>query len=171
MLKDALRVINEMQEHRVIDKYAIGGAIGALFYLEPILTKDIDIFVVLPVAPNTNILSLSSIYEYLLQRGYKEEGEYIMIADWPVQFLPATTELELEGLNNAVQAETEGVNVWVMPAEHLAAICLRTGRLKDYARLAAFIEQEVLDMKKFQDIVIRFKLTVAWKRFENEFTK
>ena len=58
-----------------------------------------------------------------------------------------TTKLELEGLANAVQAETEGVTAWVMPAEHLAAICLQTGRPKDYARLAAFIEQQALNME------------------------
>lgn len=166
MVKDAIRVINQMREDEVIDKYAIGGAIGALFYLEPALTRDIDVFVVLPRVPGSNVPRLSSIHKYLLDRGYAAEGEYIIIAGWPVQFLPATTKLELEGLENAFQAETEGVKAWVMPAEHLAAICLQTGRAKDYARLAAFIEQQALSMEKFHDIVTRHGLAEAWKRFE-----
>jgi len=140
VLKDTLKVVNEMRHAGVISKYAIGGAIGALFYLEPSLTLDVDIFVVLPTVPGAQILSLSKIYEHLLPFGYRTKDEYIVIGEWPVQFLPATTELELEGLNEAVQTDADGVPAWVMTAEHLVAICLKTGRAKDYARIAQFIE-------------------------------
>jgi len=61
VLKDTLKVVNEMRHAGVISKYAIGGAIGALFYLEPSLTRDVDIFVVLPTVPGAQILSLSKI--------------------------------------------------------------------------------------------------------------
>jgi hypothetical protein len=33
-----------MQSDGVIERYAIGGAVGATFYLEPIATLDVDIF-------------------------------------------------------------------------------------------------------------------------------
>lgn len=47
-MKESLELINRMLADGVIDRYAIGGAVGATFYLEPAATLDIDIFVVLP---------------------------------------------------------------------------------------------------------------------------
>jgi len=44
-MKATLEVINRMQVEGVIGEYAIGGAVGATFYLEPFATLDIDIFV------------------------------------------------------------------------------------------------------------------------------
>ena len=44
-MKATLEVINQMQVDGVIDNYAIGGAVGATFYLEPVSTLGIDIFV------------------------------------------------------------------------------------------------------------------------------
>jgi len=45
IVKATLQVINEMQAAGVIGRYAIGGAVGATFYLEPAATLDIVIFV------------------------------------------------------------------------------------------------------------------------------
>ena len=64
-----------MQIDGVIDKYAIGGAVGATFYLEPAATADVDIFVMLPMAPGSSLLSLGPIYEYLTARGCAVEEE------------------------------------------------------------------------------------------------
>jgi hypothetical protein len=44
-LKRTLAVINEMQADGVIGRYALGGAVGATFYLEPVRTVDVDVFV------------------------------------------------------------------------------------------------------------------------------
>ena len=44
-MKATLEVINQMQVDGVIDNYAIGGAVGATFYLEPVSTLGIDVFV------------------------------------------------------------------------------------------------------------------------------
>ena len=44
-IKNVLAEINRMQRGGVISRNAIGGAVGARFYLEPAATLDIDIFV------------------------------------------------------------------------------------------------------------------------------
>jgi len=72
----------------VIRRYAIGGAVGAIFYMEPVLTYDLDIFVELPTAGG-GLLSLSQVYDYLRAQGYAEERECFNIEGVPVQFLPA----------------------------------------------------------------------------------
>jgi len=168
-MRATLESINRMQADGIIGKYAIGGAVGATFYLEPAATLDVDIFVTLPTAPGGLLLSLSPIYEYLKARGGTVEDEHIVIGGWPVQFLPASNELEREALAEAVPANVEDVETWVMTAEHLAAIALRTGRPKDHNRILQFIEQGAVDRKKLQLVIDRHQLTGQWKTFERRF--
>ncbi len=168
-MKATIESINRMQADGVIGKYAIGGAVGATFYLEPAATLDVDIFVILPMTPGGLLLSLSPIYDYLKARGGTVEDEHILIGGWPVQFLPASDELELEALAEAVPTTIEDVGTWVMTAEHLAAIALRTGRPKDHNRILQFIEQGAVDRKKLQIIIGRHNLTGKWQQFERRF--
>jgi hypothetical protein len=158
-----------MQADGVIGKYAIGGAVGATFYLEPAATIDLDVFVTLPRAISSALISLSPIYDYLKARGGVEEAEYILIGDWPVQFLSPSEGLEAEAVGEAVVAEVEGVKVRVMSAEHLAAIALRTGRPKDQIRLIQFVQQGALDSHKWNQILLRHGLAQRWQEFEHKF--
>ena len=50
-MKRTIEVLNELEKEGVISRYAIGGAMGAIFYTEPFLTFDLDVFVVLPSTP------------------------------------------------------------------------------------------------------------------------
>jgi hypothetical protein len=159
-------MVEQMRLDKVIGAYAIGGAVAATFYIEPISTVYVDIFVVLPTIPGTQILSLSGIYDYLLARGCPMQDEYIIVGHWPIQFLAATTELELEALSNAVDAEADGVKTRVMSAEHLVAICLQTGRFKDYDRIERFLEHDAVDIPKLEDILKRHRLLDKWKAFQ-----
>jgi hypothetical protein len=168
-VKQTIEAINQMQADGVIGKYAIGGAVGATFYLQPMATVDLDVFVAFPAAGAGLLVSLSPIYEYLRARGATEQDEYIVVGDWPVQFLPASDELDLEALAEARPADVEGLQTWVMTAEHLTAIALRTGRPKDRNRVLQFIEQGAIDVEKLQRIVERHHLTDKWKRFQRMF--
>jgi len=67
-------VLNQMEADGVIGRYAIGGAVGSIFWLEPITTKDLDVFVMLPVASGGTLPTLGPIYEYLLARGFAPQG-------------------------------------------------------------------------------------------------
>ncbi|MGD0010104.1 MAG: hypothetical protein ABSE93_16345 [Terriglobia bacterium] len=58
-MKATLEVINRMQAERIIGKYAIGGAVGATFYLEPSATLDIDVFVSLENPQGSPLLTLT----------------------------------------------------------------------------------------------------------------
>jgi hypothetical protein len=170
-MKRTVEMINQMQADGVIGKYAIGGAVGATFYLEPSATLDVDVFVTLPDTPGSSLLSLTPIYEYLTARGCRVEGEYIVIGDWPVQFLPPSDGLEREAIAEAVQTEVEGVTTWAMRAEHLVAIALRTGRAKDYARILQFLEQNAVDRHKLSHVLTQYSLVDKWERFERKYLK
>jgi len=164
-----IRLINQMQTDGVVERYAIGGAVGATFYLEPVATLDVDIFVAFRQQPGEIITSPSPIFDYLTARGGIIEGEYIVIAGWPVQFLPPTSPLVEEALAKAVTVEVEGTPAQVFTAEHLAAIALQTGRAKDHARLLQFIEAAVLDTRRFQALLQRHGLVERWQAFERKF--
>lgn len=158
-----------MQADGVIERYAIGGAVGATFYLEPVATLDVDIFVAFRPEPGSLLVSLEPIFDYLKARGDAMEGEHILIGGWPVQFLPPTGPLVEEALSQAVETDVEGIPARVFTAEHLAAIALQTGRAKDKARLLQFIEAGALDAARFQSILARFGLVAAWQKFERQF--
>jgi len=85
-MKSTLEVINQMQREGVIGKYAIGGAVGATLYLEPVATLDIGVFVALKMPPGAALLTLSPIYDYLTSRGHKIDKEHLMIEGWPGRF-------------------------------------------------------------------------------------
>jgi len=157
-----------MQADGVIGRYAIGGAVGATFYLEPAATVDLDIFVTLPISSGV-LLSLAPIYEYLKSRGAKIEDEYIVIGGWPVQFLPPSNELEQEAVAGAVSTTVESVPTWVMSAEHLVAIALRTGRPKDHNRILQFIEQDAVNREELESILERNGLAAKWKQFQRKY--
>ena len=165
VIKAALDVVNQMQSAGVIDRYAIGGAVGATFYLEPAATVDLDIFAELP-ATQGRLISLQPIYEYLSRRGYTASGEYMVIAEWPVQFLVPASPLEVEAIAEAIRTELAETPTWVMTAEHLVAIALQTGRLKDHNRILQFLELKKIDTDKLMQILDRHKLVLKWKQFE-----
>jgi hypothetical protein len=168
-IRDTIAVVNEMQAEGVIERYAIGGAVGATFYLEPVATFDVDIFITFRPEAGSLIADPQPIFDYLKARGGKMEGEYIVIAGWPVQFLPAANPLVEEALTQAVEKDVAGMTARVFSAEHLAAIALQTGRAKDKARLLQFLETGALDPAQFQNIISRHGLLAAWKRFQNQF--
>lgn len=158
-----------MQADGVIERYAIGGAVGATFYLEPVATLDVDIFITFRPEAGSLLASPQPIFDYLKAHGGRMEGEYIVIAGWPVQFLPAASPLAEEALAQAVEKQIADMSARVFTAEHLAAIALQTGRAKDKARLLQFIETGVLDPAQFQAIITRHGLQAAWQRFEEQF--
>ena len=168
-IQDVLAMLNQLQDNGIVARYAIGGAVGATFYLEPVSTLDVDVFVAFKSDPGSILVSPVSIFDYLKQFGCKMEGEYIVIGEWPVQFLPADAPLLEEALAQAVESDVEGNPARVFTAEHLAAIALQTGRTKDKARLLQFVETGALDSERFHAIIARHDLVDAWKKFERQF--
>ncbi len=60
-----ITLVNQMVADGVIDRYAIGGAVGATFYLEPVATLDVVIFVTFRPEPGRLLVSPQPILDYL----------------------------------------------------------------------------------------------------------
>ena len=104
-MEKTLQVLDALERDGIISRYAIGGAMAATFYAEPILTLDLDIFVVLPETAG-GLLTLTPLYNDLRRRGYPEEGECVLIEGIPVQFLPAYNALLEEALAGRARPST-----------------------------------------------------------------
>jgi hypothetical protein len=168
-MEEALRIINQMQAAGVIGKYAIGGAVGASFYLEPTSSLDIDIFISFDTIGGNRLAPLQHIYEYLTPLGGEARGEHLLLEGWLIQFLPAESALNKEALEAAVETKVRGVKTWVMTAEHLIAIALKLGRSKDDARVERFIEIGKYDQKTLDDILTHYDLTASWKKLADKY--
>ena len=164
-MEKVLQVLNRMQADGVIEKFAIGGGIAAIYYLQPHHTDDIDVFIPPVILGQSGLVSFGPIYSYLEELGYNTEREYIRIEGWLVQFVPASESVQEEAVAQADRVAFAGEYTSIFSAEHLAAELLRSGRLNDHARVVALLESEQMDMEVFHDILRRHGLAEKWKEF------
>ena len=165
-MEKALKVISRMHEEGVLEKYAIGGAIATIYYTEPFATSDVDVFFVPP--EKEGILLLTPFYDFLLKKGYKTDKEYILIGETPIQFIPASTELELEAVKNAVSVRYKKISVKILRPEYLVAISLQVFRLKDREKIVRLLEQTKINRKCLTDILERHGLKKKFEDFTGE---
>jgi hypothetical protein len=154
-LADVLRAANELVSAGLIEDYALGGALAAIFYVEPFATYDADIFFV----SNDKTLSagIPGIYAYLQSKGWRVEREHLLIKDFPVQFLAASGLTE-EAVRNAKRIEYEGVPAKVLRAEYIIAIAASVARNKDLARIDQMLEQAEIERTLLDDLLARHNL-------------
>lgn len=163
-MKRPLEILMELERAGIMSRHAIGGAMGATFYVEPFLTFDLDVFVLLPRTAG-GLLTLTPLYDALRARGYAEEGEHVNIEGVTVQFLPAYNALLEEALREAREVPYEDVRTRVLRAEHLAAICVQTGRPKDRERVRLLREQSALDEDYLAAVLARHGLAGKWREW------
>jgi hypothetical protein len=75
-MERVIQVINRMEADGVIDNYAIGGGIAAVYYLEPYETDDIDVFIPAVAVGQAGLISLEPIYSLPKESGlpFSERG-------------------------------------------------------------------------------------------------
>ena len=158
-MRQALVILNSMVSEGIIKDYAIGGAMGAMYYTEVVTTYDLDIFVVF--ADETRIDVLASVYRYLHGRGYNFDmnmSECINIEGVPVQFLPVADDLIREALDKAIEVGYDGVPTKVLKATYLAAICVKVGRPKDKVRTQMLLSSDGFDNVEYKQILSKYSL-------------
>jgi hypothetical protein len=154
-LAEVLRTVNGLVEARLLEQYALGGALAAIYYVEPFTTYDADIFFI----PRDKSLSagIPKIYDHLRSLGWQVEGEHITLRGFPVQFLAAHGLTE-EAVREARTVKFEGVPARVFRAEHIIAIAASVGRHKDLARIEQMLQQADIDRTLLESILSRHKL-------------
>ena len=146
----ALKTINNLKNAGLIKDYAIGGGYALNYYLEPILTFDLDIFILLDTEKD-----YSALYEYFRSKRYKIENVYIVIGDLPVQFLPSyISPLIEEAIKKAKRIRMRGMYAKILRVEYLITTLLMAFRPKDKMVIPQLLEQA--DMKLLNNIIKRF---------------
>lgn len=167
-MEKTIRILNELEEKGIIKRYAIGGGMAVLFYAEPVLTYDLDVFCFLPEEEGT-LISLAPIYDYLKDKGYETEEEHINIEGIPVQFIAAYNDLIAEALSNVVEMQYKGVTTKVIRVEHLLAIMLQTFRPKDRERIWLLLEEAEINDSDLEAILKRHDLFEKWHKFKERY--
>jgi hypothetical protein len=159
-LADVLRAANELVSAGLIKDYALGGALAAIYYTEPVTTYDADIVFV--ASDETLSAGIPAIYSHLKSKGWRVEREHLLIKDFPVQFLAASG-LSEEAVREAKQVEYEGVPAKVFRPEYIIAIAASVGRHKDLARIEQLMTQAKIDKALLDDILRRYNLKLPKK--------
>jgi hypothetical protein len=154
-LADVMRAANGLAVAGLIEDWALGGALAAIYYVEPFTTYDADIFFI----PADKGLSagIPAIYAHLKAEDWQIEHEHLLVRGFPVQFLAARGLTE-EAVREAEGIEFEGVPAKVFRAEHIVAIAASVGRQKDKARIEQLLQQADLDKTYLENILHRYKL-------------
>ncbi len=166
-MKKTIQVINKLESEGIIKNYAVGGATALLFYTEPTLTFDLDVFVLLPGFKQDPqaLVDLGALYQALASRGYKPEKEHVMIEGIPVQFIPAYNELVTEAVQQAAVKEYEETKVRVLTVEYLLAIMIDTNRPRDRERAKRLLEEVTITQATLDSILQRFSLRENWETY------
>lgn len=154
-LADVFRAANGLVAAGLIEDWALGGALAAIYYVEPFATYDADIFFI----PKDKSLTagIPGIYSHLQAHGWEVDREHLLIHGFPVQFLAADSLTE-EAVRAAERIDYEGVPARVFRAEHIIAIAASVGRAKDKARIEQLLQQTSLDKTYLADVLQRHKL-------------
>lgn len=154
-LAEVVRAANDLVAVDLIENWALGGALAAIYYIEPFTTYDADIFFI----PKDKGLSagLPGIYGHLKSKGWQVEREHLLVRGFPVQFLAAGGLTE-EAVREAESFDYEGVSARVFRVEHIIAIAASVGRMKDKARIQQLLQQADYDKTYLAEVLSRHKL-------------
>ncbi|KAF0125759.1 MAG: hypothetical protein FD189_1941 [Elusimicrobia bacterium] len=164
-MKKTLAAVNQMLELGIITDYAIGGGMAAMFYMEPVLTYDLDIFCVLP-GEEKGLNILAPIYEWADQAGYKTFREHLLIEGLPVQFIPVYNDLVREAVEKAVGKKIGPLKARVVAPEYLVAIMLQTARKKDAVNALKMLEEAKIDRRALSKILKKYGLAAKFSALE-----
>ena len=158
-LKEVFALLNRMVEEKVVDNYAVVGAMAVLFYAEPTRTYDLDVAVFLP--SSSALFSLTPLDTWLGRLGFTAAAEHVSIYGVPVQFLPGDTGLWGETVRGARLFDYEGETVRVASPEHLIALARLSPTPKRRERMAMLLESTSVDEQKLAEILERHGLATS----------
>lgn len=156
-------IFDQLRSEGVIGSWAIAGGSAALFYVEPFVTFDVDLFVA--IEQRGPLLDLDHFHIRLRELGHEVKGEHIDIGGIAVQIIVPPPGVEMSALTNAVTHHSGGREVRVVSAEYLMAICLKVGRVKDKLRLEMFLDEKAYDEKELERILLEHDLLEKWQNY------
>jgi DNA-binding Lrp family transcriptional regulator len=150
MEEKVIKRLNRLKETGVIKDYAIGGAHAVAYYLEPVKTLDLDIFVFAESDQDFYIFRT-----YIKKAGFRVRGTHVIIDDTPVHFLPGSLHPFInEAVRRAKRIRVRSIPTKVLTAEYLIVSLLMAFRLKDKMVIPDLLD--LADMERLRTIIERF---------------
>jgi hypothetical protein len=150
MEEKVIRRLNRLKKTGVLRDYAIGGAHAVAYYLEPVKTLDLDIFLFVESDEDFYIFRT-----YFKKAGFKIRGTHVVIDDIPVHFLPGSLHPFInEAVKKAKRIRVRNIPTKVLTVEYLIVSLLMAFRLKDKMVIPDLLE--MANMTKLNEIIERF---------------
>jgi hypothetical protein len=152
MEEKVIKRLNRLKKTGVIKDYAIGGAHAVAYYLEPVKTLDLDIFVFAESDQDFYIFRA-----YIKKAGFRVRGTHVIIDDMPVHFLPGSLHPFInEAVRKGKRIRVKNIPTKILTAEYLVVSLLMAFRLKDkmvIPDLLGLVDMEILRtiIKRFSD--------------------
>ena len=170
-LGPVIDVLADLRAKGIFSDFAIGGAVAGILHNEPFNTIDLDIFFFFTERQTGLILSLEKIYDYIRERGFNFDKDFININGWPVQFIESSdNKLWTEAVETAPMKTIDSRQIKVIDPEHLAAMWILAGRKKDFYKIDQFDEAGLMKPAKLRDILERFDLLQKWRTKQADFS-
>lgn len=169
-MEKTLVAIKQMLELGIIADYAIGGGMAAMFYMEPVLTYNLDIFCVLG-GEEKGLNILAPIYKWADKAGYKTFKEHLLIEGLPVQFIPVYNDLVREAVGKAVEKKIGPIKARVVAPEYLVAIMVQTSRKKDAVNAVKMLDETKIDRPALSKILKKHGLLLKFNSLKDPYEK
>lgn len=160
-MKETLKVLNDMVAKGAIERYAVGGPVGAMFYMQVYCNADLDILILPKMIKNVPHLGL--MYDYFQKKVYQNRHGWMIINGVPVDFIPVWDDLSKEAVENSIEKIYAGVPAKVLRPEYIVAIGLKTRGIE----FSMFLDRAPLkpvETKLLQDIFKRHDLFPVWEK-------
>lgn len=154
-LGDVFGVLQQLEDEGTLERWAVVGAIAALFYAEATPTFALDVAVVVPQPGGSAVFSLGAPYRELRERGFAVEGAHVMIHGVPVQFLPGDEGLWRETVSAARMLDYDGTPVRIATPEHLVAMAWSAPEPKRLQRAMTLLGSPGFDRNRLREILVR----------------
>jgi predicted nucleotidyltransferase len=159
-----IHILDKLKTENKLKSYAIFGAVGASYYMEPVYTNDVDI-IVFSESDSDYIIIWNELKKY----AQKIETFGFRIDNTEVQIFPSTiSSLFQDSLKTAKNIKVDGTFVRVVDKEHLILLFLSAGRQRD--KFKASILLETADLKYLKSLLERFdkddKIKNTIKKFD-----
>jgi len=150
MEEKVIKRLNRLKRAGVIKDYAIGGAHAVAYYLEPVKTLDLDIFVFAESDQDFFIFRT-----YIKKAGFRMRGTHVIIDDMPVHFLPGSLHPFInEAVRKGKRIRVNNIPTKILTVEYLIISLLMAFRLKDKMVIPDLLE--LVDMERLRPIIERF---------------
>ena len=157
-IADVYRALNALQSEKIVEKYAVCGDIGLLFYpVEPTISYHLEIV----VADSKNLVS--SLKNWARKNGFAWRDGFLWVHSVPVQIKSAKSDLEKHALEGPRFFDYDGVCVPVVAPEILILLVLSSANSQRRARAFDLVEHGSLNQKLLKFLIGKHDLAGVWR--------